>query len=45
MRRVLLALLGVLALSGCMSTLQGAYDDRARDECLEERRGPDRLDC
>jgi hypothetical protein len=33
MRRTLLALLSALALSGCVSTLQSMYDNRAHDDC------------
>lgn len=45
MRRLILALAAALALSGCVSSLQSAYDDRAREECERESRGPDRLNC
>lgn len=45
MRRLVLVLAAALMLSGCASTLQNAYDDRAREECERESRGPDRLDC
>lgn len=31
--RALIAALSVFILSGCMSTLQGAYDEAARTEC------------
>jgi len=45
MRKVLLALAAAMFLSGCMSSLQGAYDERRQQECERESRGPDRLDC
>lgn len=40
--RILAAALALMALSGCVSTIQGAYDEQARDECEQEsaaRRG------
>lgn len=43
MRTLLLALAAAVALSGCVSTLQNAYDERAREECEENNRGPDRV--
>jgi hypothetical protein len=33
MRRIILALFAIAALAGCAETLQGMYDDRAREEC------------
>lgn len=39
MRRLVLALAAVLTLSACVSTLQGAYDDRAREDECERTRG------
>ncbi|MBC7769201.1 MAG: hypothetical protein H7124_10475 [Phycisphaerales bacterium] len=45
MRKVLLMLAAAAILSGCMSTLQGAYDDRRQQECEEENRRSGRLDC
>lgn len=38
-RRLLLACAAVLMLSACISTIQGAYDDRAREEDCERARG------
>lgn len=38
-RRLVLALAAVLMLTACMSTLQGAYDDRAREEDCARARG------
>lgn len=35
MRRALIAVLAAALLCGCVSTLQGAYDDHARGECSE----------
>jgi len=45
MRKVLLMLAAAMVLSGCMSSLQGAYDDRRQRECERENRGPDRINC
>ena len=45
MRRALLALLSALALSACVSTIQGAYDDRREEECRQENYGRDRINC
>jgi protein involved in sex pheromone biosynthesis len=39
MRRLVLVLAAVLMLSACVSTLQGAYDDRAREDECERARG------
>jgi protein involved in sex pheromone biosynthesis len=39
MRRLVLALAAVMMLSACVSTLQGAYDDRAREEECARARG------
>jgi len=49
MRRVLLACAAMLALSGCVSLIDSAYDDQARSECDQQsaaRRGAcyDRVD-
>jgi uncharacterized protein YcfL len=45
MRRLVLVLAAALMLLGCASSLQSAYDDRAREECERESRGSDRLNC
>jgi hypothetical protein len=46
MRRLVLALAAVMMLSACVSTLQGAYDDRAReDECDQARGDIERAMC
>jgi hypothetical protein len=44
MRKLAAILCAAALLGGCMSTLQNAYDERARDEC-EQERGADRVDC
>lgn len=44
MRKVLILLAAVVALGGCMSTLQSAYDERRQQECEENSRSG-RLDC
>lgn len=38
-RRTLLAFAAILMLTACMSTLQGAYDDQAREEDCARARG------
>jgi protein involved in sex pheromone biosynthesis len=38
-RRLILVFAAVLMLSACISTLQGAYDDRAREEECARTRG------
>lgn len=43
MRKFLAALIGALALASCASTLQNAYDERARHDCERDNRGPDRV--
>jgi hypothetical protein len=43
MRKLLAALIGALALASCMASLQGAYDDQAREDCEQDNRGPDRV--
>jgi hypothetical protein len=46
MRRLVLALAAIMMLSACMSTLQGAYDDQARqDECDRARGEIERAMC
>ncbi len=45
MRRLILALAAAVTLAGCVSSLQGAYEDRAREECERERRWPDSAGC
>lgn len=35
MRRFLVALLGAASLGGCVSMVEGMYDDHAREECYE----------
>ncbi|MGE0597532.1 MAG: lipoprotein [Hyphomonadaceae bacterium] len=45
MRRMLLAAVAALALSGCTSTLQGMYDERAREECDQQSGAGDRGAC
>jgi len=44
MRKVLIVLAAAMVLSGCMSTLQGAYDERRQQECEENSR-TGRLNC
>jgi hypothetical protein len=44
LRLVLVALLAAPA-AGCLSTIEGAYDDHARDECDQSTRGTARSDC
>ncbi len=43
--RAFVMVLAALALCGCMSTLDGAYDEHAREECDRETRGSARSDC
>lgn len=43
MRKLMLALLGALALASCASTMQHSYDERARHDCERENRGSDRV--
>jgi hypothetical protein len=44
MRRLILALCAAASLTGCVSYLDSAYDNQARDEC--EQAGPrDRAGC
>lgn len=45
MRKLILALAAAAFLSGCASMLQGAYDERARQQCEEENPGRDRINC
>lgn len=45
MRKMLLLLAAAAVLSGCASTIQGAYDERSRQQCEEENYGRDRLNC
>lgn len=46
MRRLVLALAAALMLGACVSTLQGAYDDQARqDECDRARGDIERAMC
>ena len=45
-RRLILAFAAVLMLTACISTLQGAYDDQARqDECERARGDIERAMC
>jgi uncharacterized protein YceK len=44
MRKLLLVLAAAVTLSGCISTLEGAYDDQARAEC-ENSPASQRGDC
>ncbi len=44
MRKLAALLCATALLSGCMSTLQNAYDERAHEEC-DQHRGSDRADC
>lgn len=44
MRGILVLLAAAIVLSGCMSTLQSAYDERRQQECEENSR-TGRLDC
>ena len=45
MRRFFMAVLAALALSGCVSMLESAYDNHARTECDRETRGSARTGC
>lgn len=45
MRKVLLMLAAAITLSGCMSTLQGSYDERRQQECEQDNHGRDRINC
>lgn len=46
MRRLILALAATMMLSACVSTLQAAYDDQARqDECDSARGEVERAMC
>jgi uncharacterized protein YceK len=45
MRRLVLAFMAAVALAGCASTLQGAYDEQRRTECERENYGRDRINC
>lgn len=45
MRRLVLVLMAAIALAGCASTLQGAYDEQSREECERENYGRDRINC
>lgn len=44
MRRVVLVMLCAFALSGCISTLDGAYDRQAHRQC-ENEEARNRADC
>ena len=44
MRRIVAMFLGALALSGCVSLFEDAYDDQARSQC-DERSSRDRGAC
>ena len=45
-RRIVLAFAAILMLTACVSTLQGAYDDQARqDECDRARGEVERTMC
>jgi protein involved in sex pheromone biosynthesis len=44
--RLILAFAAILMLTACVSTLQGAYDDRAREEeCARARGDVERAMC
>lgn len=45
MRRALLGLLAALALGGCVSTLQGLYDEQAHSDCDEVSSPIERSSC
>jgi hypothetical protein len=45
MRRFLFALAAAATLGGCASTLEGAYDSRARSECDRSTGARDRGEC
>jgi len=45
MRRALLSLLAAMALSGCIETLQGMYDEQARSDCDEISNRSERSSC
>jgi outer membrane biogenesis lipoprotein LolB len=45
MRKLVLALVATLFLTGCVSMIQSAYDERREQECEQERYGRERIDC
>ena len=45
MRQLILTLAALLALSGCVSTLESAYDEHARSECERETSAGQRGAC
>lgn len=45
MRRFVVAALAVLALGGCASSIENAYDEHARSECERDTRPSDRGQC
>jgi len=45
LRNVIVAGAAALALSGCVSTLDGAYDEQARRQCERETRASERGAC
>jgi hypothetical protein len=45
MRKLLIAAIAALALSGCISMIDDAYDDEARSNCDQHTRTAQRGDC
>jgi len=45
MKRAVFALLAAVMLSGCVSSIESAYDDQAKTECDNSSHGWDRIDC
>lgn len=45
MRRFFFALIASATLGGCISTLEGGYDSRAREECDQSTRASERGAC
>ncbi len=45
MRSLAFVFFAALALTACMSTLHGAYDDHSREQCERESEGRGKPDC
>jgi len=45
MRRIVLSLVALVALSGCMGVLENAYDEQARSQCEQDTRPRERGGC
>lgn len=45
MRQLLLIVLAAATLTGCISTLDGAYDEQSRTQCEQETSARDRGEC